>query len=246
MDYSKTIRNVGKIHVVSNVNSGKGISSVKRFLELLVIEVAKLSANYINETCEASFSFSERQSSSYLLPAISMLTKGVVLSESPINRKIAKTKKIEGKEYTGFLDYWCRYNGFDLAIEVKQDKISYNSGQLTQDLKDHWTFMDKKQLKAINKELKDFAECCKGVIPLALHVIPIYERKKGGKYEGKIERLLEIQSSIMNEVNPISNWSALISFSDDLVKTSVDEYSHTKIYYPGLIFMCRINETILV
>ena len=78
----------------TNENPQKGYQIAKEFVEELFYLLSKYSAMFCKngnvkyKFCDLPYAYSERRLDSVLLPALSKLCNGVVLTELPINRNL--------------------------------------------------------------------------------------------------------------------------------------------------------------
>ena len=242
----ETIRNIGKINFISDIGDGTGRRIAKEFLNKILIEFAKQSTKYINAIYDAPFSYKERQLHSILAPALSKIT-AAFLMESPIERQWSKRKKEDIRDYTGWLDYWCRYKNVDFFIELKHNFDSYRTSIVRKETLQNWSLMNNSQLAMLQKEAKRYSEFCKGVLLVSLHVVTIYEylqNHKEPKSIGDIEKLIEIQKNYYDKLNPSPNWSGLWILNENLIKKSKDEIEAHNQYYPGVMMIAKVYEII--
>jgi len=120
-----TLRNIGKLNIKSDIGDGIGRRIANDFLNKLFEGFARQSSVYIKAIGEAPFAYRERQLHSIFAPALARFTTAFLM-EHPLSRQWSKAKKLEHIDYTGWLDYWCRYRDFDFFIEIKHDYSALN------------------------------------------------------------------------------------------------------------------------
>jgi hypothetical protein len=241
-----TLRNLGKINTINNIGVGKGERIASDFMEKLVLGFAKQSAKYINAVSEAPFSYSERQLHSVLAPVISNIAEAFLM-EHPMERKWESESESTLESYTGFLDYWCRYRGLDLFIELKHDRDAYKNDNIRKEALHNWDYMNNKQLERVKDEAKRFSEHSKGVLLIALHAFTVYETLPNSKESlarEDIETLLSSQLNYFNNLDPKPNWCGLWVLHRDLFDRCTRDFEIKKSYFPGVILVAKINELI--
>lgn len=242
----ETIRNSGKVNIISDIGDGTGRRIAKEFLNKIIIEFAKQSTKYIKATSEAPFSFKEKQLHSVLLPAISKITDAFLM-ESPIERQWSKKKKLNFNDYNGWLDYWCRYRDVDFFIELKHSYDSYKTKNIRKSTNEKWKYMNNFQLDAIKNEALRYSEFCKGVLLISLHVVTVYDYLKNNKETNSsedYEKLEEIQINYHENLKPNPNWSGLWVLNNELLEKSVDKTETHNQFYPGVIMIAKVFEII--
>lgn len=235
----KTIRSVGEIHVEHSLSDGKGIRITKDFLSQLAIEFAKQAAKYIEFTNEAPFAFKERQLHSIVAPALSRITQAFLM-ETPITRKWSDVNPDCYNDSHGWIDYWCYYRDFIFLIELKHGFVSSKSGQVKKEVQNDWTTAIE-QLSAVKNELSTYMKNSKGVIKLALDILPIFEstRHDAPILHTTKDDLLSTQLAVMGTLNPTSNYCLLWKLHKNLVGPYV--YQNKSEYYPGVLFCSYVT-----
>lgn len=242
-----TLRNIGKINVINEIGDGVGRRVASDFLQNFIIEFAKQATTYINVTYDAPFAYRERQLHSIIAPALSNFTDSFLM-EHPIQRKWIRRRKDELNEYTGWLDYWCRYRYMEFFIEVKHDFGSYKSKNIRDTTFEKWDYMINTQLKRIRSEAKSFSENCKGVLLIGLQAITVYENIQYLKEPQSLndhDTIETIQRTYYNKLRPAPNWSALWLIHPELINKSHWEYKKQKEYYPAVIFLAKVHEAVI-
>ena len=152
------------------------------FIKELFCRVCKQSLLFSNskyDIVEYPFLFRERQLDSAVLPVISSLCKGLVITEYPIVRDSCM-KGFEKENSKGRIDYWCIYKDYSLVIEMKHSYDAFRTDKTNDErLIKRWETMTISQLQDVRKEVKYFSEKTKGVIRIGLHFITPYSNRDG-------------------------------------------------------------------
>jgi len=244
----KTIRNTGRIHTLTDgVKHGTGSLIAKSMLDNMVVEFAKYSAKFIENVNEAPFIYKEKQLNSILAPAFANVTDAFLL-EHPIQREWALHKKDQSLPYMGWIDYWVRNQGYDYYIELKHGMDAYLTETVRKEAVNNWQFMNNSQLKNIKNQIKDWSSEASGTFLISLHVMSIYDYGKyaGMDWESYPESELKwIQNNYFTKFkNPSPNWSALWMLHDNLVQNSAwEDETHCE-FYPGVLFLSKIEKII--
>lgn len=166
----------------TNENPPKGYQIAKEFVEELFYLLSKYIAMFCKngnikyKFCDLPYAYSERRLDSVLLPALSKLCEGVVLTELPINRKFKKDY------HSGRIDYWCVYKNYSFVIELKQGYDAFHTATTKKiSVLDRWSEMIH-QLDNVLEDITEFAENTKGVIRIGLHIITSYKSDEGSLY----------------------------------------------------------------
>lgn len=152
------------------------------FVKKILIGFAEQSMN-LNSTkydiIDFPFLYTERRLDSVILPILSSLCKGLVLTEYPVNRKkVNRRNEDEDNNISrGRIDYWCIYKDYSFVIELKHSYDCITTKNTRKEkLIDRWIYMNSEQLNTIKSDIKKFTEKTKGVIRLPLHFITTYAR----------------------------------------------------------------------
>jgi hypothetical protein len=242
----QTIRNLGKTNIINKIGKGEGMQKAADFMKDLIEGFAKQSAKYINAVSEAPFSYSERQLHSVLAPVISNIADAFLM-EHPMERKWESEGESVFESYTGFLDYWCRYKGLDLFIELKHDRDAYKNDNIRQEAHKNWKKMNNEQLERVKDEAKRFSKHSKGILLIALHAFTVYEtlpNSKESMAREDAETLLSSQLNYFDNLDPKPNWSGVWILHRDLFDRCTRDYENKKSYFPGVILVAKINELI--
>jgi len=247
----KTIKLVGYINEISDIERSEGTLKLRDFLTQFVEEFSKHSSRYIRSNHEAPFAMREKQLPSIIAPVLSKITAGSYLMEVPVNREWSRIKKRRYKDSYGWTDYWCRFRGIDLFIETKHDYHCYD-GNIQKWTDNHWRGANE-QLNLIKNEAEEYSKSSGGSFLLAMHVVTIFEtigvkKKYNAKSIGKIDELIDIQKDYMEKLNPKPNWSALWILHRELAENSIYDYPlgnyKRQEYYPGVLFFVKSSQII--
>lgn len=168
----------------------------KSLVANLMLEMAKASMIFDNKKYgfhDLPYTYRERQLDAILLPALSKICKGLVMTELPVVRKI-KDEESRDMESMGRTDYWCIYRDYSFVIELKHSYDRYGSHKTRQDtVVERWQEMIE-QLKNAASDFRGFEEKTKGVIRLGLHVITSITAKCGNdqtiqQYKDKVKAI---------------------------------------------------------
>lgn len=156
---------------------GEDFSVAKELVENVFYDMAKLCAKYSNDTVhDLPYTYKERTLDSVLLPTLSKLCDGMVLTELPVTRQ-CDNRRFQITPYTGRIDYWCIYKGYSFVIELKHSYDCFTTTTTREDkVTDLWITMNE-QLQSVGKDIKQYVESTKGVIRLGLHIITSYSDK---------------------------------------------------------------------
>lgn len=215
----------------------------------LLCEMAKLSIKYYeNDLIDFPYRYGERQLTSLILPALSKISNGAVLSECPIKRnRHSKRNNINLDNATGRLDYWCMYNGVAFAIEVKHSFDAFNTPICKENI-DKWNDLNVKQLPSLKEELKRKWEK-NTIIPIGLHFITSYsysnkplseeeQRSLINEYKKDVPNLLESLNQDVCQKEPSKTTPDILACwmpTDNMILS--DPYLTT----PGLIVMGKVQ-----
>lgn len=143
------------------------------FLQKLFREFARLCMQCYRPDMNAAYMpyyFSERRLDTAILPALSKICDGVVLTELPVVRE--ESGEVVGSGH-GRLDYWCIYRGYTFVIEMKGTRAQVDGCVREHSVKQRWGTMIK-QLENVKAECHYNEETTKGVIRLGLHFISAF------------------------------------------------------------------------
>lgn len=160
------------------------------FTKKLFVGICKRCESYDNgkyNVVDFPFAYRERQLDSVVLPQMALMTKGLVITEYPVDRR-SKGKRVGDYDSSGRIDYWCIYKDYSFAIEMKHSYDAF----MTPSTKDarliqRWQEMNVNQLSDIRENIREWGESTKGVIRLGLHFVTPYkeirENPSGDDYD---------------------------------------------------------------
>lgn len=167
-----------KLWVSKSTGKEKFYKVGREFVIELLSGMAKLAVKYYeSDFIDFPYLYGEMQLASLILPTLSRMSKGAVMSEVPIQRD-RHLKNVELNNTSGRLDYWCVYEKFSFCIEVKHSFDAFRNKITRQEDIDDWEYMNTVQLKSLDKELKKWKDGTKGRIRIGLHFITSYTQKE--------------------------------------------------------------------
>lgn len=172
-----------KLEIYSYYSSATGGEKIaQQFLTELHSEVARALLVYhspLYNNYLMPYEVNERAMDAVVLPAISRLCGGMVMTELRVNRKEKQVYKgrLETLHFTGRADYWCIYKGYSFIIELKHQKETIESNMCYAGTRSTWNTMIK-QLQAIADEVREYEDFTKGIIRIGIQFAPMQARKK--------------------------------------------------------------------
>jgi len=156
-----------KIRYSARLSDDDYMKAAHRFLQKLMKEFARLSMKCYRpeyESYNMPFYYSERRLDSVVLPALSNICDGIVLTEMPVERKERKTGETIGNGH-GRADYWCIFDGYTFIIEMKGShaRVGANYKIRKNSVVNRWKSMvdqlesENRTLSQINREMYDLA-----------------------------------------------------------------------------------------
>ncbi len=145
---------------------GEDFEIAKELIENLFCDMAKLSTKYV---WDLPYTYRERQLDSILLPTLSKLCRGQVITELPAYR-ICNNRRFQVDESSGRIDYWCIYKNYSFVIELKHGYDFFSTPTTQGRVTARWIKMQE-QLQSIEKEIKSYVEETKGIIRIGLFVV---------------------------------------------------------------------------
>ena len=218
------------------------------FLKKLLKEFARLSMKSFRPRIGAAnfaYMYSERRLDSVVLPALSNICDGVVLTELPVIRKKSKRKV---KSEHGRADYWCIYKGYTFVIEMKgsRDRLDCPAVRENSIIKRWGTMIE--QLIDIQETCENLEENTKGVIRLGLHFISSWSPAEPTQDEIEDYRTLALNNHINAICNEIAtrhrkpeyepSFAALWQIPEKMVLYYED------VTYPGVMLIAKVFEPI--
>lgn len=208
-EYNTYNNNNIKIRYSTRTSDEEYMVVAHKFLQKLMREFARLSMKCFSVEYQAfnmPFYYSERRLDSVVLPALSNICDGIVLTELPVERKDRKTGEFIGSGY-GRADYWCIFDGYSFVIEMKCTHACVSNIKIkSSGVVDKWEDMID-QLENEKDECKNSEESTNGIIRLGLHFIVSEDSNQPteetiGEYRRTInDRLNEIYNRIHKEFN---------------------------------------------
>lgn len=218
------------------------------FLKKLLKEFARLSMKSFRPRIGAAnfaYMYSERRLDSVVLPALSNICDGVVLTELPVIRKKSKRKV---KSEHGRADYWCIYKGYTFVIEMKgsRDRLDCSTVRENSVIKRWGTMIE--QLIDIRETCEKLDDNTKGVIRLGLHFLSSWSPADPTQDE-----IVEYRSLALSNLNAICNeiatkhgkpeyepsFAALWQIPEKMVLYYED------VTYPGVMLVAKVFEPIV-
>ena len=249
LKYKTYSRNGIVIHYSEPTSKDAYMQVAHEFLQSLMKEFAELSMKSFRPRIGADnfpFMYSERRLDSVVLPALSNICDGVVLTELPVKRKKANNHV---KSEHGRLDYWCIYGGYTFAIEMKGTHDRFDCDTIRENsVMKRWGKMIE-QLKDVESECKAMTENTKGVIRLGLHFISSWANKEPNEElvddyrenaQGYLRAFTEQISERYDdkpETNP--SYAADWIIPDDMV------YHWNNATYTGVMLYAKVFEPVL-
>ena len=218
------------------------------FLQSLMKEFAVLSRMSFKPKIGANnlaYMYSERRLDSVVLPALSHICGGVVLTELPVQRKKAN---YHVKTKHGRLDYWCVYRGYTFVIEMKGSHDKFEMDWYREDsAMQQWEKMIA-QLKDVKAECEKMTENTKGVIRLGLHFISSWADKEPAEemvehYRKNVQGYLQafcgqVAERFGDEPDYLPTYAAAWVIPDEMV------YHWLDVTYPGVMLFAKAFEPV--
>lgn len=208
LTYSDSVEDI-KIRYSARTSNDDYMVVAHKFLQKLMKEFARLAMKCYRPEYEAynmPFCYSERRLDTVVLPALSNICDGIVLSEMPVQRVERKTGELIGSGL-GRADYWCIYDEYTFVIEMKGSKARVGNYKIRKNsVVDRWGKMIN-QLETEKDECSNSLEKTKGIIRLGLHFLTSVDFKEPSqekieKYRRDInKRLDEIYVRLHKEYN---------------------------------------------
>lgn len=217
-----------------------------QFLRSLMKEFAALSMKSFRPRIGADnlpYMYTERRLDSVVLPALSNICDGVVLTELPVKRKKANNHV---KSEHGRLDYWCVYKGYTFAIEMKGTHARFDCDTVRENsVLKRWDKMIE-QLKDVKSDCEKMTENTKGIIRLGLHFVSSWSpcepnEEEVEKYRRGIKADLgrfcdKISERFNDDIEHNPSFAAAWVIPDDMVYWWID------VTYPGVMLFAKVLE----
>ena len=224
-----------------------------RFLRELFSNMALLAIKYKQHQStvrgESPYTYGERQLDGLIVPALSRICDGAILTELPISRKYKRGKNAQ--EVVGRIDYWCMYRNYSFILEVKHSYDNFRTKKMRTELKNDWETMCDSQLRSVRGCAKKFEEKTKGIISIGLQFVTSWNKFTHGEsvkntmlqYEEKLPELLDRlrEELVVKEQRKTTtpNFTACwIPPQKHVERMVADEI------YPGLIMIAKICKPI--
>ena len=163
-----------KIHYSDPVCDDDYMEKAHDFLLKLMKEFARLSRMSFNRRIGAAnfpYIYTERRLDSVVLPTLSNICNGVVLTELPVERTDSENKD---STHWGRVDYWCIYKGYTFVIEMKGTQAIFKGNKVKareHSVKGRWRKMIEQLENAKDDCVNNLEERTKGIIRLGIHFI---------------------------------------------------------------------------
>ncbi len=239
--------NYGDIKICSSLRTSEDDYMIiaHQFLQNLMKEFAFLSEKSFNIEYEAinmPYMYSERRLDSVVLPALSKICDGLVLTELPVQRRKGNNHI---KSLHGRLDYWCIYGGYTFAIEMKGTRDRLDCGTIRENsVLKRWGKMIE-QLRDVKNECENMQEKTRGIIRLGLHFISSWApnepfNEQVDEYRDKLSWNLDAFSEHLSERyddNPDFNPSFAAAW---YIPDKMIYYNKANETYPGVMLYAKI------
>ena len=170
--YKTSSRDGIRIRYSGPIKEEEYMKTAHEFLRKLIREFARLSRLSFRKRIGATYFpylFTERRLDSAVLPALSNICDGVVLTELPVERS-----SNDEEVHRGRVDYWCVYKGYTFVIEMKGAHAIFKGNKVKareHSVKGRWREMVK-QLVNVKEDCEyNLDERTKGIVRLGLHFI---------------------------------------------------------------------------
>ena len=222
------------------------------FLQKLMKEFARLSMNCYRPNYHACFMphyYSERRLDSIVLPAISKICDGVVLTELQVERRDKKTGELIGNGH-GRADYWCIFRDYSFIVEMKGSRDRYDCETVRQNsIVNRWGKMIN-QLETSVLDCKESTEKTKGIIRIGLHFVSSFAKTEPTNETiesyrtGVDEYMSAFLDRIHNEYKSAvyePSYAATWIIPDKIVKCQYGIEDET---YPGVMLLAKVFKVI--
>lgn len=241
-----------KENILSDIGDMDIYRISSKFLKELFFNMALLAIKYKQHQStvrgESPYTYGERQLDGLIVPALSKICDGAILTELPVSRKYKRGKNAQ--EVVGRIDYWCMYRNYSFILEVKHSYDNFRTKKMRTELKNDWETMCDSQLKSVRGCARKFEEKTKGIIPIGLQFVTSWNQFTHGECVKNImlqyeEKLHEILGRLCERIvvkgsrNTTPNFTACwIPPQKHVERMVADEI------YPGIILMCKICKPI--
>jgi hypothetical protein len=218
--------------IQSKLGVGEGMRVAHNLFTSLLDGFQRRSLSYMNCLNEPPFAESEKQLHTMLAPTFDALAE-VFLMEYPLRRKSNSTENV------GWVDYWCRYRGFDFMIEVKHHHIKWDAKNPHRLIHRGWKHIHDAQLKPIHHEMAWLSAFNKGVFPCALHISTVDAPEKSD-YHAISNQLKLLPEKFMTELIPAPNWTGIWILDEQEIRQSIYPYGSGK-SHPAVLFTVGVE-----
>lgn len=241
-----------KIRYSESISDDEYMKTAYSFLNKLMKEVARLTMKCFRPDIEADnlpYMHTEIRWDSVVLPALSKICDGLVLTELPVDRKESKTDENVRR---GRIDYWCVYGGYSFVIEMKGSRALFMGNRVIareSSVIERWNTMIG-QLNDIKEICHDMDEHTRGVIRLGLHFISSVAYVKPTEEiirdyrRGIYNRLNDISTDIAkrhgNKADYTPSYAAAWLIPDDMITY----WENWEEVYPGVMLFAKVFKDI--
>jgi hypothetical protein len=238
-----------KIHFSEPTDDKDYMVKAHEFLQKLMKEFARLSRLSYRPRLGAvyfPYIYTERRLDSVVLPALSYICDGVVLTELPVERKISPE---DDSMHHGRVDYWCIYKGYTFVIEMKGTRAIFKGNKVNtreHSVKGRWRKMIEQLINVEEDCRNTLIENTKGIIRLGLHFITSVadiepDWDDVAEYRDTIdERMERMRRDIARRFNYkldfTPNFAAAWLIPDDMISSNPDAT------YPGVMLFAKVFE----
>jgi hypothetical protein len=221
--------------IQSKLDVGSGMRVTNDLFTELLHGFQARALKYMNSLNEPPFAESEKQLHTMLAPTFDALAE-VFLMEYPLRRKS------DSKENVGWVDYWCRYRGFDFMIEVKHHHIKWDAKNPHRLIHRGWKHIHEAQLKPIQHEMAFISAFNKGVFPCALHISTV-DAPENIDYQTISNQLKLLPKKFMTELYPVPNWTGIWILEEQEIRRSIYPYGSGK-SHPAVLFTVWVGDLV--
>lgn len=238
-----------KIHYSERTDDNDYMVKAHEFLYQLMKEFARLCRLSYRPRMRADYFpyiYTERRLDSAVLPALSHICDGVVLTELPVERQGSLE---DDTTHHGRVDYWCIFGGYTFVIEMKGTQAIFKGNKVStreHSVKGRWRKMIE-QLQNVEDDCKyNLLENTKGIIRLGLHFITsvadiepdwddVAEYRE--TIDDRMERMRrDIAKRFNYKLDYTPNFAAAWLIPDDMIS------SNPYATYPGVMLFAKVFE----
>ena len=208
-DYNTYTEDDIKIRYSVRTSDEDYMKAAHRFLQKLMKEFARLSMKCYRpeyDSYNMPFYYSEIRLDAVVLPALSNICDGIVMTEMRVEHKERKTGEVIGSGHDR-ADYWCIFEGYTFIIEMKGSHARVGNYKIRKNsvVKRWGSMID--QLESEKDECYESLETTRGIIRLGLRFFTSVDfekptEEKIAKYRKTInERMDDMYERIHKEYN---------------------------------------------